>query len=51
MSLTKYFLAHGSLEFMVDSDIASICMVLSAAPIPFREQKVGTKSRLNLDWD
>ena len=48
MPLLRYFLKHGSLEFMTDLQIQMLCFMMKLKPEKFKEAKVGTTSRLTL---
>ena len=47
VSLQRYFLEHGSLEFITDVQVKSLCTALGLKPESFKEGKVGLKSRLS----
>ncbi|CAJ1404903.1 unnamed protein product [Effrenium voratum] len=48
MTITKYFLKHGSLEFVTDHQVAALTLLLNFTPERYAESKLGVKSRLTL---
>ena len=48
LSLVRYFLERGSLEFMTEAHVQQLCIALSVKTPKFKESKVGMKSKLIL---